>query len=262
MYTKEKNEELLSKWAQRAVENNDGEITPDGVYFKGELYDFYEGRNDYSQLWRKEGNEDCQWNNADRRILFVSKDPEEADNPYDRRGPDLFRNPDNSVSFGGRFNKNMSRITAGLSKVSKDWFPTFEEVNNVEYVEDCWLNTAVARINLKKHSGGSTIANSTLKSAIEEYKDLIIAQLDLLSPNIIVCCGGSGIIKDFIIQDYLKENPSSIKSPDDNWIYYSKDKDIWIIDSYHMQPIGNITDKDLYENIIRNFQKGLQRWYV
>lgn len=259
MYSKEKNDAILKKWNYRALSNKDGEISPDGVYFKGELYNFYEGREDFTQMWRKPGEEDYQWNNSERRILFVSKDPEEPDNPYDRRGPDLFRGKDDSLSFGCRFNRNMTRITTGISNVNEDWFPSFEDVNNVEYVEDCWLKAAVGRINLKKHGGGNKISNNVLQNAIKGYRDLILEQLNLLSPNIIICCGASGIIKDFIISGYLKEDPEELKSPDDNWIYYSKNKGIWIIDSYHMNPYGYSTDKSLYENIVINFQKSLKR---
>ena len=91
-----------------------------------------------------------------------------------------------------------------------------------------------------------------------KYQDLILDQMKLLAPNIIVSCGGGGIIKNFVIEKFLKENPADIKSETDNWIYYSPINDVWVVDSYHMNPMGNSTDKDLYENIMKYLQDGMK----
>lgn len=254
-YSFEKNDKIIQKWRDRACANNDGDISSDGVYYKGALY--LEPKS--GQMWRHADKQDEQWNSAKRRILFISKDLNEAENAYDIRGIDLTHKADGSLSFGSsRFNNNLLRLTVGLGAVNKDDFPTFEKVSDIEFIDKGWNNTAIARINLKKHSGGSKCANSTLQDSINRYGDLILEQLSLLSANIIVCCGGSGIIKDFVIKDFLNESPEDIKSKSNNWIYYSKDKDIWVIDSYHLQPYGHSTDQDLYENVVKNLQYELK----
>lgn len=252
MYTFEKNKKILDSWYRHDISK--GEISPDGVYFKGKS-----SPTSYGQMWRAHGKEDDQWNSSNRRILFVSKDPNEIDNAYDMRGPDLTQNPDGTLSFGCRFNNNLLRITAGLHTILNTNYESYETINNIKKLHEIWQEAAVGRINLKKHSGGSSISNTILEEWIKEYKPYILEQISLLDPHIIVCCGGSSIIKDFIITEYLKENPENLKSPDDNWIYYSSTNKKWVIDSYHLNPRGIISDFNLYNSIMKYFQNSLKR---
>ena len=254
-YSYEENKKIIEKWRERATKDGDGDISPDGVYYKGKLY----LEPNSNQMWRYTGEEDEQWAKAKRRILFVSKDMNESNNAYDFRCLDLTHNPDGSLSFGCRFNNNLLRITTGISLLTKEGYPTYDEVNDIEYVNKVWKDTAIARINLKKHSGGSSCPNNILRESIDKYQDLILEQMKLLAPNIIVCCGGSGIIKDFVIEKFLEEKPEDLKSETDNWIYYSPNSDVWVIDSYHMNPMGHSTDQDLYENIMKYLQDGMKK---
>lgn len=254
-YTQEDNDLIIQEWRKRAAERGDGDVSSDGIYYKGHLYKY----DPASQIWRRSGDEDNQWYNAKRRILFVSKELNEKDNAYDLRGIDLIHKYDETISFGCRFNNNVLRITTGISTISKDGYDSYKKVNDIDYVNSIWENTAVARINLKKHSGGPTTDLNKLFKDVEIYKDLILRQLNLLMPNIIVCCGGSSKIMKFIIEEFLNEKPSDLKSETDNWIYYSPNKDIWVIDSYHMNPFGNSTDEDLYNNIMQYLWQGLNR---
>ncbi len=255
MYTKEKNDAIIEKWSQRAASRGDGDVSPDGVYFKGD----YKQDADSDYIYRESGDEDKQWNEAETRILFVSKDPNEEDNAYDFRSYNLMRNPDGSLSFGCRFNKNLLRITAGLASLTKDGYPSFAEVQDEEFVNRKWDETAVARINVKKHSGGSSVSDGELKESIANYGDLILEQLSLHNPNFIVCCGASNVLRDVVVKDYLGEDPEEIKSESDNWIYYSPSKKVWVIHSYHLNPRSVITDAELYETIMSNLQKSLQK---
>lgn len=253
MYTFEENKKILDKWYNYDITK--GEISPDGVYYKGKTY-----TTDYGQVWREPGKEDEQWNISSRKILFISKDPNEVDNPYDMRGPDLTQNPDGTLSFGCRFNNNLLRITAGLQTISESFYEPYDSINNIQKLHDIWQQAATARINVKKHSGGNRISNFELEKWIKEYQPFILEQISLLDPHIIVCCGGSGIIKEFVVSEYLKENDSmKLKSPEDNWIYYSPKYKKWVIDSYHLNPHGNISDYNLYNNIMSFFQKSLIR---
>ena len=43
-----------------------------------------------------------------------------------------------------------------------------------------------------------------------------------------------------------------------NWIYYSQSKNVWIIDSYHMNPRSATTDEALYNDIMSNFNEALK----
>ena len=58
--------------------------------------------------------------------------------------------PDGSLSFKGRFVNNMLRLAAGIASLSKDGFVDYGTVNNIDYADNVWEQTAVARINVKK----------------------------------------------------------------------------------------------------------------
>ena len=73
MYSSQDNQLILDKWAERAHTRNEGEISPDGVYYKGERHQYESDGKIYCE--REPGNEDALWNSAKRRILFISKAP-------------------------------------------------------------------------------------------------------------------------------------------------------------------------------------------
>ena len=248
MYTYDKNQEILEKWTTRATEMGDGDIYQDGVYYKGDRYPIDNGK-----LERDCGGEDKQWNKACRRILFISKDPNESGNPYDMRCCELTHNADGSLVFGGRFVKNMLRITAGLATISAEGYLPWDKVNDVTFCDKVWNETAVARINLKKNDGGASIDTAVLASFAEKYKDLIVSQIKLHDANIIVCCGGSSYIKNFVVDNIYNDAEKL-----NNWIYYSQSKNVWIIDSYHMNPRSVTTDEALYNDIMSNFNEALK----
>lgn len=253
MYSFEENEKILSKWEQISEARGDGSVSPDGVYYKGDYHKWESDGKTYSE--RNRGNEDEQWNTAKRRVLFVSKDSNEEDNAYDMRCCDLTHDFNGNLRFKWRFVKNMLRINAGLQSVSSKSFIPYSDINNIEVVDKIWDESAVARINVKKHSGGSSLSNAALKQVLSEnspYAELIEGQLNLLDANIIVCCGGRGILKDFVINhcysDAVKENW---------WVYYSPNHNVWIIDSFHMNPRNATTDEGLYTDMMKNFQEAL-----
>lgn len=252
MYSFQDNELILDKWAKRAKLINEGEISPDGVYYKGPRYQFESNGKVFIE--RKRGSEDILWNNSTRRILYISKDPNEPNNPYDMRCCELTHNPDGTLSFGCRFVNNMLRLTAGLASISKGGYINFDEINNIDYLDEIWEKTAVARINVKKHLGGSSISNKELSSAMENYSDYIIEQIRLLNANIIVCCGGSSIIKNFVVNNIYYDAEKI-----NNWIYYSPIYNTWIIDSYHLNPRSATTDEAFYTDMMSNFCNALKK---
>ena len=250
MYSSQDNQLILDKWAERAHTRNEGEISPDGVYYKGERHQYESDGKIYCE--REPGNEDALWNSAKRRILFISKAPNEPDNPYDMRCCELTHNPDGSLSFKGRFVNNMLRLSAGIASLSKDGFVDYGTVNNIDYADNVWEQTAVARINVKKHSGGPSISNQQLLSSLEAYKDLIVEQIKLHEANIIICCGGSSLIKDFVVENVYNDAEKL-----NNWIYYSASHNVWIIDSYHLQARCT-SDEELYNDMMTNFSLALK----
>ena len=257
MYSFDKNQQILDEWRKIARSEGYEDIFEDGVYYKGDRY-VIESLNQYE---RSRGEEDRIWNNATKSFLFITKESNTADYPYDMRCVELTRNTDGTKSIGKRhFNRNLLRLSAGLSKINKNNFIPFAEINNTEYLDKVWDEIAVARINIKKHGGAPSSNNKELQKILddEQYKDLLIRQIRLLNPNIIVCCDSPGIIKDFIIENLLPEAKKL-----NNWIYFDEKTKTWIIHSYHLSytqyPFADVNEEELYSQMMDNFQKALKQ---
>ena len=61
--------------------------------------------------------------------------------------------------------------------------------------------------------------------------------------DIILCCGGGGIIKDFVKNTYL---PDLEKFSDAGWVYFSPSTQKIVIDSYHPSYPKSHKDIELY----------------
>ena len=257
MYSFDKNQQILDEWRKISRLEGFEDIFEDGVYYKGDRY-LIESLN---QFERSRGEEDKIWNNATKRLLFITKESNTADYPYDMRCFELTRNTDGTKSIGKRhFNRNLLRLSAGLSKINMNNFILFTEIDNVEYLDKVWDEIAVARINIKKHGGAPSSNNKELQKILddEKYRDLLIKQIRLLNPNIIICCDSPGIIKDFIIENLLPEAEKL-----NSWIYYDEKSKIWIIHSYHLSytqyPFADVNEEELYSQLMKNFQEALNQ---
>lgn len=257
MYNFDKNQQILDEWRKIARSEGYEDIFEDGVYYKGDRY-VIEAFNIYE---RSRGKEDVKWNNSTNRILFITKESNTADYPYDIRCVELTRNTDGTKSIGNcHFNRNLLRLSAGLSKINMNNFIPFTEIDNVEYLDKVWDEIAVARININKHGGSPSSNNKELQKILddENYKDLLIRQIRLLNPIIIVRCDRRGIIKDFIIENLLPEAKKL-----NTWIYYDEKSKIWNIHSYHLSytqyPYADVNEEELYSQMMDNLQKALNQ---
>ncbi|MDO4161237.1 MAG: hypothetical protein Q4D41_12345 [Prevotellaceae bacterium] len=211
MRIKSENEAILNEWKKRSITRGEGNVAEDGLHCKGK-FEYLEGG-----YWsRMSGDEEMRWVNSNSRILFITKDLND-DEAWDIRKETGRKNHTKEVAVTTLFYKNMMRIVYGLVHAMEDGHaPSFDEANNPDNFIPCFENAATARINCKKQVGGATIANNTLKNYISAYADLLARQILLLDANIIVCCGGSSCIKDFVKETCYKD---LIKVND--WIYYS-----------------------------------------
>ena len=108
-------------------------------------------------------------------------------------------------------------------------------------------------VNAKKKSGGSTVSYSEVYPHIEKYGNLLKQQFDIYAPNIIVC-GGSLKMAD--IFKGLYNDIKFTKMENSNWIWYSTEMKIVLIDSYH--PGARETNEEKYDTLIEHFQKFLK----
>ena len=72
--------------------------------------------------------------------------------------------------------------------------------------------------------------------------------------DLILCCGGDGVIKDFVKEHYL---PDLEKFSDKGWVYYSPTTQKIVINSYHPSYLKK--SEEMYDEMmedLKNFLAG------
>lgn len=171
-----------------------------------------------------------KWENAKRKVLFFMKDTN--GNPGDdiREWPLGNENfPDGSSKPLHKFYVVLLKWLWALNEVTADNLPIFDK-SKEEYIEATW-KYPMAQVNIKKLSGGPNVQGGVLEGYYNRDEKYIYQQVrEILNPNIIVCGGGSGLLKDIVINrlysDYAFEEIN-------DWCYYCSEKKTLVIDSYH-----------------------------
>lgn len=227
----EREDELFARWMQRCKEldgiNPVEDFAYDGLLFRGE----YVHSNG---CWeRQPGNETELWNNAPCRILILTKDVTRNGGLEDVRIETARKNHTGNeiLTTDAIFYSNLMLWSYALLNAARGGkITTYETTPSWDQLREHYCSAPIARVNCKKEIGQSSIANSLLKAHINRYADLLCEQIAMYDADIILCCGGSGIIKDFVKQHYL---PDLVRHSDDGWVYYSPSTAKIVIDSYH-----------------------------
>lgn len=227
----EKEDELFERWKVAFEKNGDTGFCADGLIFNGEL--FNNSKNRFS------GNQEELWSNAKRKVLFFMKDPNDNEGE-DYREWGLYQKT-SSIFF--RF---IYSWLNGLSTISSQSTipPMIKELDRT---------LPLCIVNAKKKSGGSSVSYNEVYPHIEKYGDLLKQQFDIYAPNIIVC-GGSWKMAE--IFKGLYSDIKFTKMENSNWIWYSTEMKIVLIDSYH--PGAHETNEEKYDTLIKHFQKFLK----
>lgn len=228
---KEREDALFVRWKQ-ACRQKDG-IDPDTDFAcDGVLY-----RGAYEQIsgcWeRQPGNETELWDNATCRLLILTKDTTCASEMDDVRIETARKNHTGGevIAANTPFHRNLTlwsyallNAMQGGEVIPYDNTPTWDELSAL------YATAPIARVNCKKQIGVSTIKDVDLWSHMDRYAHLLREQIALYDADIILCCGGHGIIKDFVKQHYL---PDLQRFSSDGWVYYSLSTRKVVVDSYH-----------------------------
>lgn len=247
------NERILKEW-EECVKINEKipNFSPDGILYRGKPYD----ELGYSEFEADKDLENRLWSNAPIRYLFITKDQNAGDEQaWDVRG-ETGRKYKDSKYISYRFYRNMMYILYGLTH-SKIEMCGYDDFTDEEAIEE-YDNVALARINVKKQAGGSSITNDTLKKYIEAYKDLLKQQIELLDADILICCGYSNSENDTgnIILNFLRDNIYHFEQFDE-WIYFEKENDRIrriAINAWHLSYRG-VSQRDFFEGLISSYIK-------
>lgn len=150
------------------------------------------------------------YDNANMKVLFALKD---VNNPHVNNVGENEKSIDNQ-------NIDMRRVFRETSeREEKTWAPVFKWLSmllcNISSPEKYF-----AFINIKKDEGQGSIALSTLQQYAKRDSDLIKKQIEIISPDVVICCGRDVFtcLHDVV---YAKEQPSIFRVlfPDDKLDY-------------------------------------------
>ena len=240
-------DDLFEKW------KNEREFTHfyyDGLMYRGEYcYD-----KDNLPYWRKPGNESKMWDKCPTRVMFLLKDVnargDTAEDDDDLRGR-VFLNT------GYRGYKNLTYWLYGILKTIETGHAPDYTFSSTE-ASKLFDETPVAYVNCKKQAGFSSCSYSTLLSYIERDKDFIIKEIDILNPDIIMCCAYTGNTGNPIF-DFVKENIFTDLIKVNDWIYYSEKNNKVIIEAYHFVSRAK-TNEYMYTKMTQHFEDFIKKY--
>lgn len=239
---------LFEEWKTRSRQCGDGEeIAPDGLLYRG-LFSYADG------YWTRRPGDECRrWEQAPRRVLILTKDLNDTE-AWDIRcetGRRNFSGPaDATVS--APFYKNLMRWVYGLLTADRHGNTRpFDEADRPDTFRPFYDEAPVARINCKKQPGGSQLTNSALQAFLTRYADLLERQIRLYDADILLCCGGSDLIKDFVQAHYL---PDLCRMSD--WMWYSPSVRKLVVNSWHPSYHGD-THEGMYTAMMQHYSEFL-----
>lgn len=161
------------------------------------------------------------WEKIYPKVLFILKQP----NSDELLGED-YREYDFGTCIEEQVWRELLSRLYGIMNAMKEGFPSYEEAVGADALKEAFTKYPFAVINVTKDIGAGTTSTGHLKRYANENLDFLKAQLDLLQPNLIVCCG-SGVF------DIVNRAVSPSIGSSGNWLKYNKDRKIVFFDTYH-----------------------------
>lgn len=179
---------LFDRWigaisSNEGISNEEIQFIKDGLMYK----------NDISIA-----ETDNKWCSLGKRVMFIAKDKNAdgsddtrywlRDMPFDERKHQIRKFKNRKLQVG--FLKRIAYLLWGIHKIdhSMDWW--YNEVLMHHDEVTVFFNTCpFAFIESKKQPGGSSIEDSILAKHISTYNSFLQDEIEILSPNYIVCFG-------------------------------------------------------------------------
>lgn len=245
----EREDALFLEWRARlGADNPTAEFAEDGLLYRGEI-SYEDG------CWTREyGDEGERWNTARRKLLILTKDLNDCDGGWDIREETGRLNgtgEDNVITCRKYIYPNMLIWAYALLNASEGKVVTQFSDPDWDELRVFYETAPIVRINCKKEVGTAACPNILLKAHLDNYRDLLSRQISMYDANVILCCGGSGMIKDFLKDNCL---PDLERFSDvGRWVYFSREKRVLVIDGVH--PTSRTTSrKNLYEWMMSDVQ--------
>lgn len=254
----DKEQALFEEWKRRVLENEpEADFAPDGMLYRGSI-EFNEDGVGYKP--RPLGKAAEQWDAAPKRLLILTKDLNDNEGGWD------IRYDTGRVYDAGkfvvrtshlRFYSNLTLWAYALLDASEgNPIDVFDMTPSWDELRECYETAPIARVNCKKTVGSEKCPNAVLRKHLETYGDLLQEQIALYDADIILCCGGSDLIKDFIKEKYLPDL-EAVEGTD--WMYFSRSTNKLVVNSYHPSYMGCSPEK-IYESMMWGMKKFLEQF--
>lgn len=140
------------------------------------------------------------------------------------------------------------------------------QANNDLSIIQAFNDIPFAYVEAKKLAGGKGCPDSKLRETLEHDGAFLAREIDILRPNIIVCCDLGGIIFNNVVQNYFNgripddehkwEYPYTYKGEYcgfDCRLYYYEEEGVLLFNSFH--PSGRIAKWKIYEKVLSPFRQ-------
>ena len=182
------------------------------------------------------------WHNAKRRVMFILKDCPDGWG-YDTR--DLLQQQDVNELRHGKFFSNLAKLFYGILRNQADDRWNDKRVDaDMQNVIKAWQTEPFAFIEAKKLAGDKNVLKQEMESALKRDESFLKKELDILKPNIIVCCGADDSQFDFITKCvFANKTPKTLGSQDypsksnPSCLHYYPEDEVAVIKSYHPSAI-------------------------
>ncbi|WP_287678682.1 hypothetical protein [Bacteroides sp.] len=182
------------------------------------------------------------WNDINPKVLFILKQP----NSDELLGED-YREYDFETCSGEQVWRELIGRMYGIMNTTEKIFPDYNKAIDTKTLEETFKHYPFAVINIIKDIGAGTTSTGNLKKYAIENINFLRRQLDILQPNIIVCCGtGVFDIMNQVITPSIESNG--------NWLKYNRERNIIFFDTYHPgKPNTFNTLKEAYERPLEEY---------
>jgi hypothetical protein len=212
-------------------------------------------------------NVDELWENASRRVMFCLKDCPDG-GAWDTR-----KMNDEISALKGQFYQRLAKLLYGLFESKPEYRISDGAIDakmKEGIVKKIWNTQPFAFIETKKLAGGKDCPTDKLCESLVRDEIFLKKEMDILSPNVIVCCDGSGAMFDFITKkeffgeadfplDYRyalwnDKKKQEYYHPKYQWhcrLRYYKQRNVVVIDSFH--PSYTCENWEFIERVISPF---------
>lgn len=218
-----------------------------------------------------------KWHNAERRIMFIVKDCPDKWGYDIRRILVGYENNESSQknalktrNLKGRtgYFKNIARMLYGL------WYMTDEnkgkqlsdQIRNDTSIIQGFNDIPFAYVEAKKLAGDKRCSPAELRKTLNRDGVFLAREIDILRPNIVVCCDQNDDIFNSVVKSYFQG-----RMPDDKWdyvyeledgtkcnfnckLYYYREEGLLLFQSYHPTRLGKAEWK-IYEKVLSPFRQ-------